>query len=376
MVQSDLYIGLMSGTSADALDAALIDFNQSTPSIVNTYSLSIPVQLKKHIYSLALPSHDEINQLRLLDREIALLSVEAIEKLCKSSGISLETITAIGSHGQTVRHYPPTEKEHGYTLQVGDPNIIAELTGITTVADFRRRDITVGGHGAPLAPAFHDAIFRSSEAHRAVINLGGIANISWLPQHAKTIGYDTGPANGLMDAWCQLHLKQPYDKNGEWALSGTLQTALLDTLLQHPFLSTPPPKSTGREDFNLEWLKRELNTHTTTFKPEDVQATLLELTAKTVADAIMTHDESAIAEIYICGGGAQNEALMKSLQKHLSPRTVSTTEALNIHSDWVECAAFAWMAYQTINHSSSNLPSVTGASKKVILGGIYPGAQK
>ena len=363
----------MSGTSADAIDAALVDFSSNRSKIVSTYSQSIPENIKTAVHALAISGHNEIKLMRELDRDIARYSCNAIEQICQHANIRPQDIEGIGSHGQTIRHYPPQTGEVGYSLQVGDPNIIAHTTGITTVADFRRRDIAAGGHGAPLAPAFHNYVFRSQNTDRIIVNLGGIANITVLNQH-PVIGYDTGPANGLMDSWCQKHLEQPYDAQGQWAASGQVQQALLAQLLQHPFFGQAPPKSTGREDFNLPWLEEQLRQYGRAISTEDVQATLLQLTVESLSQAIEHQDAHSCAEIYVCGGGAYNTALLNQLAERLSPRLVNTTAMLSVDPDWVEAVAFAWLAKQTLAYAAGNLPSVTGATCEVILGGIYPGS--
>ena len=367
----------MSGTSADAFDAVLVDFKDNQSQIISTHSHPISNHIKEAVYQLALSGSNEIIRLRELDQAIAQLSCDAIKQLCKQSALSHRDIIAIGSHGQTVRHYPahltPDDKHYtpGYSLQVGDPNIIAEQTHITTVADFRRRDISAGGHGAPLVPAFHQQFFNSKQADRIIVNMGGIANITVLNDGQPTIGYDTGPANSLMDSWYQKHQHGRYDIDGDWARTGTVNKALLKQLLRHDYFSMNHPKSTGRETFNLPWLESQLQTFNSPLPAEDVQATLLHLTVESIALEVKKQDPAATAEVYICGGGAHNKALLTVLSKCLLPRKLATTEELGIHPDWVEAVAFAWLAKQTIEHKTSNLPSVTGAKKEVILGGIY-----
>jgi anhydro-N-acetylmuramic acid kinase len=363
----------MSGTSVDSLDAALVKFENNQPTIVSTYSLPIAEKLRLSVHQLAISGKDEIAQLSYLDKEIALLSCNAVQQLCQQANCPPTSITAIGSHGQTIRHYPNDKHNAGYSLQVGDPNIIAENTGITTVADFRRRDIAAGGQGAPLTPAFHQAVFHSKHCDRIILNTGGIANITWLPKTGNVIGYDTGPANGLMDSWCQQHLQTPFDQGGEWATSGTVNTQLLAQLLQHPYFALSAPKSTGREDFNRPWLQQQLALFPHTLQPEDVQATLLALTVESISQQIEKQDNHSSAEVYVCGGGAHNIALMQSLAQRLQPRKILSTESLDIHPDWVEATAFAWLAKQSIAKVTGNLPSVTGATREVVLGGIYFG---
>jgi anhydro-N-acetylmuramic acid kinase len=374
----DHYIGLMTGTSVDSLDAALVQFSSNQHcSIIGTYSLPLPNKIRQQVKALTRSGNGEIDTLRALDYAIAQHSCDAIKAVCLKSQIPANDIIAIGSHGQTIRHCPTTKDHHGYTLQAGDPNIIAEITGITTVADFRRRDIAAGGQGAPLAPAFHKAIFHSTRQDRIIVNLGGIANITLLPKKGNVIGYDTGPANTLMDGWCWQHQRMRFDEGGKWALSGACNQALLNTMLADPYFELALPKSTGRELFNPTWLE-ECMTQSNTGKTspltiEDVQATLLELTVITVSQEITRVDPSSQSSIYICGGGVHNSALLEKLANHLQPRTVHTTGELGVNPDWVEALAFAWLAKQTIEHRHGNLPSVTGANKEVILGGIYLG---
>ncbi len=365
------YIGLLSGTSADCIDGLIVDWQTNRPRIVSTYTLDIPEKIKRMVFDLAISGKDEIEQIRYLDYQFAQLFSDTAIALYQQANISPQHVSAIGSHGQTIRHHPPEKDIPGYTLQIGDPNIIAEKTGITTVADFRRRDIAAGGQGAPLAPALHDALFRSTSTDRIILNTGGIANITYLPSDGDTIGFDTGPANGLMDSWCQLHKGQSYDANGEWAASGITQPQLLEQFLQHPFFSLPSPKSTGRESFNLSWLQEQLKQFNQDITPEDVQATLLSLTVESIA--LHINQITTSSEVYICGGGAHNTELCKRLEQRLSPNSFATSDALDIPPDWVEAVAFSWMAKQTMERLTGNLPKVTGAKRKVILGGVYWG---
>jgi anhydro-N-acetylmuramic acid kinase len=386
------YIGLMSGTSADAIDGVIICIDNNQVSVVNTHSLSIPTVIKSLVFDLAISGENEIEKIRYLDYELAQLFSQISLELCQNSNITTSDIQAIGSHGQTIRHYPaplrnpaqqlaPSDESlhiyssaQGYTLQVGDPNIIVQQTDITVVTDFRRRDIAAGGHGAPLAPAFHSVAFRSSEKNRLILNTGGIANITYLPasNHSTNndvIGFDTGPANGLMDAWCQLHLHQHYDEAGQWAASGKVHQELLTRLLKHAYFALQPPKSTGRETFNISWVKQLLDAQKHQLSAADVQATLTELSAVTIAAEINKID--ANAEVYICGGGAHNDYFCERLKQYLPDHSFSTTQVLGIHPDWVEAAAFAWLAQRAISQLPGNLPSVTGATEEVISGGIY-----
>ena len=368
---TEIYIGLLSGTSVDSIDAILVDFTSTNMDIIKTHNHPIPQVIRDTVFNLALSGNNEIELVSTLDQEYGKLFGEAAITLCEKANLNKKYVSAIGSHGQTIRHYPPSKKQLGYSLQIGDPNIIAEVTGITTVTDFRRRDIAAGGHGAPLTPAFHANLFHSEEFNRIILNTGGIANITWLPSSGEIIGFDTGPANGLMDSWCQRFLNQPFDKNGEWASQGTVDQAFLSILLSHPYFKEPAPKTTGRETFNLNWLDYEISQYPKEQTPESIQATLLALTTTSIAKAIEELDPNNQSAIYICGGGSNNTELCRQLSTLLSPRKFSSTSKLGLDPNWVEAAAFAWLAKQTIEHKAGNLPSVTGALKKVILGGIY-----
>ncbi len=365
---SALFIGLMSGTSIDAIDAALVDFS-GQPELVTTHSHPIDSKLRQQLLMLSQGCHNELTMMLMLDHQLGNLFAEATMKLLKKAGVNATEIRAIGSHGQTVRHYP----ESHYSLQIGDANLIAEHTGITTVADFRRRDLAAGGEGAPLVPAFHNAVFHDKQQNRVIVNIGGIANITYLPASPQDVvnGFDTGPGNMLMDGWAMRHLKQPFDENGAWGKQGEVDQVLLDQMLQDAFFMQPSPKSTGREHFNIEWLERQLETHSTSLSAASVQATLCQLTATSIAQAITEYCPDAQAT-FVCGGGAHNQTLMRMLQAALPSHTVETTEPLGISPDWVEAIAFAWLAKQTLEGKPGNLPAVTGASHPVVLGAIYP----
>ena len=369
MSQRQLYIGLMSGTSADAIDAALVDL-QSTPQLIAQHSFELPASIRQQIHRLSLPSDNEIDRMGLLDVELGKLFAKTSLELLAKSGLKGEQITAIGSHGQTIRHRPPGSPEGTFTLQIGDPNQIVELTGITTVADFRRRDMAASGQGAPLVPAFHRAIFHSQNKHRVIVNIGGMANITWLPAQGQTLGFDTGPGNVLMDTWMAEHLGESYDKDGAWATSGQVSGALLRELLAAPYFELQAPKSTGRECFNRAWLDENLRKLPSTLAPPDVQATLLELTAITITNSINDLSQSS-KEVFVCGGGAYNLALMQRLVELLPDNAVASTAVLGVDPQWIEAMAFAWLAQQTINHRPGNLREVTGAQREVILGGVY-----
>ncbi|RYY73226.1 MAG: anhydro-N-acetylmuramic acid kinase [Gammaproteobacteria bacterium] len=367
-MSTEYYLGLMSGTSADAIDLAIVDFHQNKSELIGSHSLPLTPEIRHQIHSLTIPGHNEIDRLGQLDCQLAELFALAISQLLGKLGLNPQQIMAIGSHGQTIRHRPPGNRDASFTLQIGDPNIIAERTGITTVADFRRRDMAAGGQGAPLVPAFHHAVFQSTSVDRVVINIGGMANVTWLPKSGKTLGFDTGPGNVLMDVWILKHLGKAYDTNGDWAASGTPDSELLLQLLSHEFFSQLPPKSTGREAFNLEWLSSMLKHKT--LHAADVQATLLQLTAHSIVKDIkkLATEE---CEIYVCGGGAYNLNLMTELALQLPQSKVATTEELGVAPEWIEAMAFAWLARQTMMRKAGNLSAVTGANREIILGGIY-----
>lgn len=369
---TERYIGLMSGTSCDSIDAALVSFEGGIPLSLHTHSHPISPSLKQKILAICQPGDNEIDRMGALDRELGIAFAEATQALIASSGLCRDLITAIGSHGQTIRHRPPgPTSPHPFTLQIADPNQIAEITGITTVADFRRRDMAAGGHGAPLAPAYHEALFGSKLQTRAIVNIGGISNVTLLRPECEVLGYDTGPGNVLLDAWIRRHKGFEYDSEGQWASEGECNNTLLTDMLSHPFFKASAPKSTGREDFHMAWLDEHLSALKTTPAPEDVQATLLELTATTITESLETSLPEPPDELFICGGGAHNIALLNSLSEKLPNTMVCTTEALGLSPDWVEAVAFAWLAKQALCKLPGNLPSVTGAKQSTILGGVY-----
>ncbi|SDY84077.1 anhydro-N-acetylmuramic acid kinase [Nitrosomonas sp. Nm58] len=360
-----LYIGIMSGTSLDGVDAALVNFDSSTPSLIQTYFLSYDKYLREQLLALNRADHDELHHAALLSNKLSRLYADAVEGLLVNSGISSQSIAAIGCHGQTVRHCP--QPDRAYSIQLGNAALLAELTGITVVADFRNRDIAAGGQGAPLVPAFHQVLFGHTKKHRIIVNIGGIANITSLSPKSGIVGFDCGPGNILMDAWCLHHRGSVYDHNGSWAGTGCIIPGLLEAFLAFPFFSLPPPKSTGREMFNNEWLRSYLRGNEV---PEDVQATLLELSAEAIARPIRFHFPEA-EEVYLCGGGARNKRLVAGLKAILPEKKVDLTDVLGIDADWIEAFAFAWLAKQTINKVPANLPAVTGAQGSRILGAIY-----
>jgi anhydro-N-acetylmuramic acid kinase len=364
-----LYIGLMSGTSMDGVDAALVDLTEAgKASLIATHTEAIPAPLLEAVTALS-QNRGTPDDLGHCDHALGELFARTANALIRKKPKTGQ-VRAIGSHGQTIRHVP--DGTNPFTLQLADPNIIAERTGITTVADLRRRDMAAGGQGAPLVPAFHHDVFGSQTEDRVLVNIGGIANISWLPAGSEAAGggFDTGPGNGLMDSWTLRHLGEPYDRNGEWAASGQLNPQLLTQLLDEPYFARPVPKSTGKELFNSNWLEARLG-HFPGVAPADVQRTLLELTALTILRHL---PEKRPLALYICGGGARNIALMDRLRRLCEPEnvSVSTTSELGIDPQWVEAAAFAWLAKQTMEGLAGNVPTVTGATGPRILGGIYP----
>lgn len=367
----ELYIGLMSGTSMDGVDAVLVAFDEERPRLLASHSAPMPESLREALLRLAgNHSPHPLQCFGELDHRLGQLFADASLALLEAAGMAPEAVTAIGSHGQTLYHQPLGDAP--FSLQIGDPNIIAERTGITTVADFRRRDMAAGGQGAPLVPAFHAEVFAAGHT-RVVLNLGGIANITVLPgaAAAPVTGFDTGPGNVLLDGWAQRHLGVPLDRDGAWARSGRVDPPLLDRLLGDPYFQVPPPKSTGREVFNGEWLERQLQQAGRHLAPEDVQATLVELTAASVADAVWRH-ASGTRELLVCGGGAHNGAVLARLGHHLPDCTVTSTASHGIDPDWVEALAFAWLARRTLQGRPGNLPAVTGARHPVVLGGVFP----
>ena len=397
-----LYIGMMSGTSLDGMDAVLCQFStgvdheddiQTPMRLLATYSKSFPPRLREVLLALCQPNgvkelvatadepNSELDWFGWASKAYAEFASEVVNTLLQKTNTDSESVLAIGCHGQTVRHRP----QMGFSLQLLDANIIAERTGVSVVSDFRRRDMAVGGQGAPLVPAFHQALFATPDSTRVLLNLGGIANITVLPATSvasdaqpndNVVGYDTGPANLLLDAWTALHTNKDYDEGGAWAQSGQVVEPLLNQLIEHPFFARHYPKSTGREEFNLEWLQAELQRFDQAsahirYSSADVQATLTELTAMSASmqinQFIKNHENSSV---YVCGGGALNEYLVTRLQAHLPHCTIETTASLGLDPTWVEAVAFAWLARQTLIGENGNLPAVTGANKGVVLGQV------
>ena len=369
MARIDYYIGLMSGTSLDGVDTVLVGFDHLKPTLLSSYVHPIEPDLKESLLKTIHPEwKGSLVDIGTLNQKLGKLFADAACALIKDNDIDKTSITAIGSHGQTLWHQPIGK--HPFSLQLGDASIIAEQTGITTIADFRSRDIAAGGQGAPLVPAFHKELLTHAEKNRVILNVGGISNITILPSISSTrmvSGYDTGPGNGLLDAWIAKHQNTSYDKNGDWARSGTINRKILNKLLEEPYFSLPSPKSTGKELFNLTWLEILAGDQLHEEKPENIQATLTELTAKTISDNITDCDE-----LYVCGGGTHNSHLIERLKYHLPNAEIDSTAKLGINPDLMEAIAFAWLAKQAHENKTGNLPSVTGASGKRILGAIYP----
>ncbi|GAL04433.1 anhydro-N-acetylmuramic acid kinase [Photobacterium aphoticum] len=367
------YIGVMSGTSLDGVDTALVAID--TDQIVGPSSVRLlasdcypmPAALKSALLDVCIGQATNLKQIGELDRQLGLLFADAVNQLLAKTGTAASRITAIGCHGQTVFHQP--DGDQPFTMQLGDSNLIAARTGMLTVADFRRKDMALGGQGAPLVPAFHRTVFAQQASTTVVLNIGGIANISVLRPEQPVLGYDTGPGNMLMDAWVYQHRGEKFDRDAAFALEGTVDATLLASLLSDAYLTLPYPKSTGRERYNLLWLEPHLRAD---LAPADVQATLLEFTAVTIADQIATFAMGEHPHVYVCGGGACNPALMARLRALLPTWQVQTTREAGIDPDYMEAMAFAWLARQRVHNLPSNVPEVTGASRAVSLGVLYP----
>jgi len=361
-----LFLGLISGTSVDGIDAALVSFEPELKLLAGR-TLPMPEALAQDVLRV---SQTDINialdDLGRLDTRLGAAFAAAANALIEATGVDRRRVIAIGSHGQTLRHRPSGEAP--FTLQLGDASIIAEQTGITTVADFRRRDVAAGGHGAPLVPAFHAAVFRDENESRAILNIGGIANLTLLPTSGPVRGFDTGPGNGLMDAWCLRHRGERFDRGGAFAASGRVDLSLLTRLLAEPWFALPPPKSTGRDQFHLDWLESALSG--STLAPVDVQATLCELTVRTIVEALRS-TQPATERLLVCGGGVHNATLLKNLGETLPGIRVQSTAALGVDPDLVEAMAFAWLARETLAGRPGNLPEVTGARGLRVLGAVH-----
>ncbi len=364
MTARELFVGLMSGTSLDGVDAALVEFAPRGPVLIGTAYLPFPGPLKTELHALQTPGPNELDRAARAGNALSRLYADAVLALLQQADIAPAAIRACGCHGQTIRHRP----DAGYTLQIGNPALLAELTGISVVADFRSRDIAAGGQGAPLVPAFHAAVFGTDARHRVIVNIGGIANLSDLPVRGAVTGFDTGPGNVLLDLWVHRHRGEEHASAGSWAQSGTVLTEVLAAMLAEPYFARRPPKSCGRDLFNAAWLdKFPLQREAT----QDVQATLAELSARSIADALKQYCPQA-DELYVCGGGAHNLDLLERVRRCLPQCRIDTTAALGTDPDWVEAIAFAWLARQTLAGRPANLPAVTGARGERVLGAIYP----
>ena len=363
---NELFIGLMSGTSLDGMDGVLVDFGEKSQDIKIMGHSYVPYEdsLKEALLKLHSPNTNELEESLIISNTISQKAHEVTEALLKKTHIASKDIKAIGFHGQTIRHQP----QKGFTLQIGNPALLAELSNINVIADFRSRDVAASGQGAPLVPAFHHEIFSHPTTHRAILNIGGIANVTILNPQIAVSGFDTGPGNLLLDHWSKKHLHQAFDDNGAWAKEGKLIETLLDAFFEDAYFKKTVPKSTGRDHLNEAWLNKHLQK---SYSAEDIQRTLLELTALSIANAIDAHDAN-ITEIYLCGGGALNGFLVERL-KTLMPKThIQLTDALGLPTQHVEAAAFAWLAKQTLFLKPGNLPEVTGAKGLRILGALYP----
>jgi anhydro-N-acetylmuramic acid kinase len=361
-----LFLGLISGTSMDAIDAALVDFDTSPLTLLAASAEPFEPGLKSRIAALVdAPQRVSLDEIGQIDVAVAQAFARSALQLMHDARVSAASVSAIGCHGQTLRHR--TDLAIPFTWQIGDPNTVAEITGVDVVGDFRRRDVAAGGQGAPLLPVFHDQVFRSDSEDRVILNLGGIANVTMLTRGTLVSGFDTGPANRLLDAWISRHRPDSFDRGGVWAGTGRCDPALLGELMEEPYLKQPPPKSTGRELFNLGWLDKKLGGGERA--PQDVQATLLEYTAATVAADVRRYAPDAA--VYVCGGGAHNAGLLAALARRLAPNPVATTAALGLDPDYVEAIAFGWFARRTLAGLPSSAPSVTGARGPRVLGGIY-----
>ncbi len=367
---SELFVGTLSGTSVDGIDAALVRFG-ARPELIATHSLAFPAELKAELLALGRPGDNEIDRLGRADVALGRLFARAVNELLAKAGLITRDVRAVGSHGQTIRHRPGFDP--AFTLQIGDPNVIATETGIAVVADFRRKDLALGGQGAPLVPAFHEAVFRTKENDRVVVNIGGIANLTALSADptAPVLGFDTGPGNTLLDAWARRVLGTPMDRDGALAAGGQVVPELLRAMLADAYFAQPAPKSTGPEQFSRAWLETHLVGLAEPPSDSDVQATLVALTARSIADAIRALPLGAAPEVFVCGGGAHNAAVMRALRAELPDCKVAVTDALGVAGDWVEAMAFAWLARQRMLGLPGNCPQVTGANRTAVLGAVF-----
>jgi len=366
----DFYIGLMSGTSLDGVDGVLADFSPTTPLVIEHASAPFPAALRDELLALNRSGSDELHRAALAGNELMRQYAAIVAQLLRRARAEAADVRAIGAHGQTVRHRPQEFDGTGYTLQLCQPALLAELTGIDVVADFRSRDVAAGGHGAPLAPFFHQALYGHQKDTVAVLNIGGISNITLLRPDGSILGFDCGPGNALIDAWCARHTGQPYDAEGAWAAGGQVLPQLLQELLAEPYFAKPPPKSTGRDLFSPDWVQAHLRDFGAA-APADVQATLTELTAMACGRDVLRH-EPGLSRLIVCGGGALNGHLMSRLKALLPGAQVATSADFGLPPLQVEATAFAWLARKTIRREPLQLQSITGARGARVLGGIYP----
>lgn len=363
---SNLFVGLMSGTSMDGIDAALVEFDDASLNIINTTDHRYPEELREQLLAaIRVPLNQDIDNVSKLDQMVGDVFAEAALALLASAGVDPANVNAIGSHGQTLRHQPKAEPP--FSLQIGDAQRIADITGLPTVADFRSADIAAGGEGAPLAPFFHEWLFHLPGKTRCVLNIGGVANLTVLASDQETIGFDTGPGNSLMDAWTSKHNAEPFDRDGRWAETGNVDDELLQQFMSDPYFAFAPPKSTGFEHFNLNWVEGH---EVAAVDAADVQATLCQLTANTIADAIEDYAPET-SELLICGGGVHNPSLRHKIEARLPDVAVDSTASAGLDPDWVEAVAFAWLASRHLQGLPGNLPSVTGAKRSVVLGELF-----
>jgi anhydro-N-acetylmuramic acid kinase len=364
-----LFIGLMSGTSLDGVDGVLADFSGSQPRVLAHHAMPFTPTLKQDLLALNTPSDNELHRAALAANGLVRVYAQTVHALLADTQTSAGDICAIGAHGQTVRHQPGAFDGTGYTLQLNNPALLAELTCIDVVADFRSRDVAAGGQGAPLVPVFHQGIFGQANRTIGVLNIGGIANLSVLHANGDVLGFDCGPGNALLDHWCHAHTGNAFDNNGAWGARGNVIESLLQAMLAEPFLHQAPPKSTGRDLFHPTWLAHQLSSHTNA-NAADVQATLTEFTARACVNDVLRHAADA-CELIVCGGGALNGLLMQRLQAGLPNLRVLSSAERGMPPLQVEAAAFAWLARQTVLGLPGNLPKVTGAQGARILGGIF-----
>lgn len=362
------YIGIMSGTSLDGLDIVLIDQQPNLPSqLIASHYITMPEQLRNDLLALCCSGNDELARAAIAEQQWAQLAADGINHLLAQQQLTSNDIVAIGSHGQTVRHEP----ERGFTIQISNGALLAELTNISVVTDFRRRDVAAGGQGAPLVPAYHEALFKNDKKQRAILNVGGFSNLSLLSPNQTTHGFDCGPGNVLLDTWISYKLNKHYDDKGAWAASAKPNQVLLELFLADNFFSKTGPKSTGRELFNFDWLNNKLTQFNQPIADEVVQSTLLELTVQSIVQSLK-QAQPMTDELIVCGGGAFNNELLNRLQHNLANTKVQTTQDYGIPPEWIEAMAFAWLAYCCLENIPANRPAVTGAEGLRILGAIYP----